>query len=155
MAIYVYNTSTGALYSWSPNDTDPVADSAALTAAGLTAVSGLAAIGASAGTGLVYAWDAEAKTVSAVASPVMPKWIATYLFVNLFTDAEHTAILTAATPGQASFDPKVSKFMMMVQTVQQINLNDTLVQAGIDYLASINLLTSANAALILSGQASQ
>lgn len=149
MAIYVYNTADGSLYSWSPNDTDPVASAAQLTAQGMTAVSGLAALDAS------HAWDSATKTVISITPAPAPKWMATYLFVNLFTDAEHTAILLAATPGQASFDARVSKFMMMLSLAQQVNLSDPLVQGGINYLASVNLITSANAALILSGQASQ
>lgn len=149
MAIYVYRTADGSLYSWSPNDSDPVASAAQLAAQGMASVSAMPALDAS------HAWDPATKTVIAVTPAPAPKWMPTFLFVNLFTDAEHTAIALAATPGQATFDAKVSKFMLMLQTAQQVNLNDPLVQGGVNYLASVNLLTAANAALILSGQASQ
>ncbi len=41
MAIYVYKISDGSLFSYCPNDTDPVADAARLTLNGLASVSGL------------------------------------------------------------------------------------------------------------------
>jgi hypothetical protein len=44
--------------------------------------------------------------------------------------------------------------MMAISVAQQINLNDPIVQNAIAYLVSINLLTQANANLILSGQPS-
>ena len=71
MAIYVYTTATGALYSWAPNDTDPVADAQTLAANGLTAVSGLPALDPS------HAWDPATKTVISVTPPPAPKPIDT------------------------------------------------------------------------------
>jgi hypothetical protein len=49
----------------------------------------------------------------------------------------------------------VQQFLITVQTAQQINFNSIVVQNGVNYLVSINLLTQANATLILSGQPSQ
>jgi hypothetical protein len=61
MALYVYNISDGALVSWCPKDTDPVADAATLSKAGLTSIAGLPALDAA------HVWDAVQKTVLTVA----------------------------------------------------------------------------------------
>jgi hypothetical protein len=82
------------------------------------------------------------------AATAAPNWIHTYQFIMLITPAEHAAI-------QASTDQRVMQFLMAISTAQQINLGDPVVQNGINYLVSVNLLTAANAALILSGQPSQ
>jgi len=142
MAVYVYKVATGELYSWSPGDSDPVASDAMLAAAGLAKVAGLAPLDAT------HVWDALSKSVVVVAAPVVPNNIETWKFVLLFTPAEHAAIA-------ASSDQRVTQFMMAVQVAQTINLNDPIVQGGVNYLVTAGLLTSANAALILSGQASQ
>ena len=142
MAIYVYNTTTGDLFSWSPNDTDPVADAATLAANGLASVSGLPALGPT------VAWNPSTKTTMTVTAPVAPNNITTYQFILLFTPAEHAAIV-------ASTDQKVQQFLMATTVTQQINLNDPIIQGGIAYLVSLGLLTQANATLILSGQGSQ
>lgn len=142
MAIYVYLTATGALYSWSPNDSDPVADAPTLAANGMTAVAGLPALD---GT---HQWDATTKTVVTVSAPATPNMISAWQFIMLFTPAEHAAI-------RASTDQKVMQFMMAIMAAQRVELNNSIVQSGVNYLASIGLLTQANATLILSGQASQ
>lgn len=142
MAIYVYRVATGELASWCPSDSDPVAPAATLAANGLASTSGLPALDST------HAWSAASKTVVTVTAPVAPNWIPTYSFVLLFTPAEHAAIA-------ASTDQKVTQFMMAIQVAQQINLNDPVVQNGVNYLVSISVLTQANATLILSGQPSQ
>lgn len=142
MAIYVYNATTGALVSWCPNDTDPIASADVLLAQGLTSVSGLPALDST------HAWNANTKTIVTVTPPVMPNYIEPYQFILLFTSAEHAAIA-------ASTDQKVTQFMMAIQVASTINLNDPVVQNGVNYLVSIGLLTQANANLILSGQPSQ
>ena len=143
MAIYVYNTATGALVSWCPNDTDPVADAATLAANGLGVVTGLPALGP------IVAWNPSTKKTQTVTPPPAPNNIATYQFVMLFTPAEHAAIV-------ASTDQKVQQFLMALSFTQTVNLNDTtFVGPGVAYLVSIGLLTQANADLILSGQPSQ
>ena len=81
-------------------------------------------------------------------APVAPNNISTFQFVLLFTPTEHAAIV-------ASTDQTVQQFLMALQVSQTVNLNDPIVQGGVMYLVSINLLTQANAALILSGQKSQ
>lgn len=142
MAIYVYNTATGALVSYCPNDTDPVSPANVLTANSLTAVSGLPALDAT------HAWDAASKTVVAATAPVQPVWVPTYQFILLFTPAEHAAIA-------ASTDTTVQQLLMALQCSQQINLNDPIIRNGVTYLVAVNLLTASNAALILAGKASQ
>jgi hypothetical protein len=142
MAQYVYNATTGELFSWTPGDTDPVGDAATLAAAGLALATGLPALGPT------VAWNPATKTTETVTAPVAANYIATYDFILLFTPAEHAAIV-------ASTDAKVAQFLMAVGVAQQINLNDPIVQGAVDYLATIGLLTQANATLILSGQPSQ
>jgi hypothetical protein len=143
MAQYVYVTATGQLYSWTPGDTDPVAPAAILAANGMTVVSGLPALSDT------EVWSQEQKTVVSQAAPAPTNNMPTYQFIMLFTPTEHAAIV-------ASTDPKVQQWLMALQFTPTVNLNDaTFIAPGIEYLVSINLLTQANAALILSGQPSQ
>ncbi len=142
MAIYVYNTTTGALVSYCPNDTDPVAPAATLAANGFTAVSGLPALGPT------VVWNATTKTTATVTPPAPTNFIPTYEFILLFTPAEHAAIA-------ASTDPAVQQLLMAIGVAQQVDLNSPTIQGAMSYLVSLNLLTQANATLILSGQASQ
>ena len=60
MAIYIYSTKDGSLYSTCPNDTDPVAPAATLAANGLAAVSGLPPLGPT------ISWDPVNKTTNTV-----------------------------------------------------------------------------------------
>src|SRR5581483_1311554 len=139
MAIYVYNSTTGALVSWCPNDTDPVADAQTLAANGLASVSGLAPLDAT------HQWNATQKTVVTVAAPVLPNYMPAYAFANLFTAAELQAI-------KQSTDANVQKFFTMATLAPQVNLNDPITQNGVNYLVAVGILTQANANLILSGQ---
>lgn len=140
MAIYVYATATGALVSWCPNDTDPVAPAATLAANGLASMSGLPALDAT------HAWDAASKTVVVVAAPVQPLWVSSYQFILLFTAAETTAI-------RASTDANVQHWLFALSVAQQVDLNDTAtVQPGLGYLASLGLITSARMAQIIANQ---
>lgn len=142
MARYVYNITTGALYSWTPGDSDPVADADTLAAKGLAVVSGLPSLGP------MIAWNAASKTTVTVTPPPPPNPIPTYAFILLFTPAEHAAIV-------ASTDPKVQQMLMAIGVAQTIDLNSATIQGAIAYLVSLGLLTQANATLILSGQPSQ
>jgi len=142
MAIYVYNSVTGALVSYCPSDTDPVADAATLSAKGLTAVSGLPAQDAS------HQWDATTKTVVSVTPAPPPNYIPSYQFANLFTAAELQAIKQSA-------DANVQKFFTMATLAPQVNLNDPITQNGVNYLVTVGILTQVNANLILAGQSSQ
>jgi len=150
MAIYVYNTNTGALVSEIPDSltiaqaqaANLLASAAQLSNNGLSAVDNLPALSPT------VAWDTVNKTTMTVTAPVVPNFIPTFDFILLFTPAEHAAIA-------ASTDQVVQQFIMAVQVVQQIDLNNPIVQNGVAYLVSVGLLTQANANLILSGQKSQ
>ena len=140
MALYVYNTTTGALVSWCPNDTDPVADTATLTAKGLAMVSGLPALGPT------VAWNPATRTTQAVTPPPPVLNVAAAQFIMLFTPAETTAI-------RASTDPNVQHWLFALSVTPTINLNDaTVIQPGLQYLVSQNLLTSARMAQIVANQ---
>jgi hypothetical protein len=141
MAIYVYRTADGTLVSWCPKDSDPVAPTAQLTAQGLAMVLGLPALDAS------HAWDASTRTVVTVALVPGPAYIPTWKFILLFTPAEHAAI-------KASADAMVQHFFDALKTTQTVDLNDPVLQQGLNYLVSVSLLTAPNAALILSGRPS-
>jgi len=136
MAIYVYVTATGVLYSYSPNDTDPVADQATLTANGLTAVSGLPP------QGPTVAWSPAQKTTVTVAAPTPPQPIMTGIWILRFTPQEFQAIA-------ASTDATVQQFMYALNHTTQVDLSTSQMINGAAYLVSINLLTSARAQVIM------
>jgi hypothetical protein len=140
MAIYVYRTSDGSLYSWAPNDTDPVADAATLAASGLAVVSGLPVLDSS------HAWDAVTKTVVSVTPPPVPKPITTGKWIMRFTPQEFQAINTSA-------DPQVQQLMYALNHTTDIDLSDPLITNGTAYLVAINLLQSSRVAAIMAGAA--
>src|ERR1019366_2112117 len=86
MAVYVFDTTSGALVSYCPNDTDPVAANQVLTAAGLSVVTGLPPLGPT------VAWNAGAKTTNTVVAPAVPVYITTVAWLLRFTPAEFTDI---------------------------------------------------------------
>ncbi len=65
MAIYVYNLSDGSLFSYCPNDTDPVASPERLALNGLAAVSGLPQLSPT------VAWNPATHTTRTVTPPVI------------------------------------------------------------------------------------
>jgi hypothetical protein len=81
----------------------------------------------------------------AVAATELPNFIPAYQFVNCFTGAETVAI-------QASTDPLVKRFLLMLSVTQQVDLNDSTVQNGVGYLASIGLIAQSRVSQILAGQ---
>lgn len=136
MAIYVYNTTTGALVSWCPNDTDPVASGTVLAAAGLTAVSGLAPLDS------IHAWNTSTKTVQVVAAPTPVNLVATFDFIMAFTPAELAAI-------RASANTSIAQFLFAMQVTQGLNLNATSISNSLNFLVAQSLLTAPRAAVIL------
>jgi hypothetical protein len=128
MAIYVYNAATGALYSYCPEDSDPVADPATLAASGLASVIGLPPLDPT------HVWDAATRTVVAAALPLAPNIVGTSEWIMQFSPAEFAAI-------RASSDQAVQHFLFALTVAQTINLNSEMVRSGLAYLASINLLT--------------
>lgn len=139
MALYVYKTGDGSLYSWSPNDSDPVAPADVLAANGMAVVSGLPAKDAT------HDWDATQKTVVSITTPPPTNFIDAHLFVMCFTGAESVAI-------KASTDAQVVRFMLMLSVAKRVDLNSATVQGGVNYLASIGLIQPARVAQILAGQ---
>jgi len=141
MAIYVYNSTTGALSSWCPDDTDPVASSDVLAANGLVSVSGLPALGPTVG------WNAATKTTATVTAPIAPQPILTSMWIMRFTAAEFQAI-------NASTDPTVQQFMYALNHTQQVDLTNAQMIDGANYIASINLIQSARLTAIMAVPAS-
>ena len=135
MAIYVYETATGKLHSWCPNDTDPVADAQTLAANGFTAVSGLPALD------LTYAWQTSPPGVITVTAPVAPINIATGTWLLRFTPQEFAGIM-------ASTDPIVQQFIYALNHTLQIDLADSTVVNAVGYLATYPV----NAPLLLSSR---
>jgi hypothetical protein len=135
MAVYVYNTTTGALYSWSPNDTDPVADQATLTANGLSIGTGLPALDAT------HAWNAAQRTVVTVTPPTPANVIDTFDFIMAFTAAELAGI-------RASSDNNIQQFLFALQVTQGVNLNHATITNALTYLVSKSLLTAQRAQTI-------
>jgi|SRR5579871_3782599 len=136
MALYVYNVASGALVSWCPGDTDPVASDSHLAANGLAVVTGLPAIDAT------HAWDTVSKTIVVVAAPIIPRLIITAKWILRFTAAEFSAI-------SASTDPVVLQFMYALNHTTDLDLNDPSTMQGVNYMVSIGLLQSARVAAIM------
>lgn len=107
-----------------------VADAAALTAAGLTA---LTLSGDPAG----QVWNATAKTFTAPPAKPAPSIIPVLTFVKRFTAAEYQAI-------RVSTDPQVALFMLELQFAPSglIDLRNTDVVNGLAYLVSVGILTA-------------
>lgn len=141
MAVYVYNVATGALVSWCPGDTDPVASADVLTANGLASVSGLAALD------VTHAWDAATRSVVVVTAPVPPQLIQTGVWILRFTPTEFKAIM-------ASTDPVVQQFLYALNHTTQIDLTLSQITNGVAYLITAGLLQSSRQAAILAVPAS-
>lgn len=135
MAIYVFNTTTGALVSWCPNDTDPVASPSVLATSGLSSISGLPVLDST------HAWNPATQTVITVVAPTVANVIATFDFLMAFTAAELAAI-------RSSTDNNIQQFLFALQVTQGVNLNHTTITNALNYLVSKNLLTAARATTI-------
>lgn len=127
MATYIYRTSTGALYSYNPNDSDPVANQATLTANGLTALTGQLPLD------LTHQWDAPTHSVVVVAAPATVRPLPTFDFLLRFTGAELQGIYTTV-------DTTALRPLRAIQTQAAIDLNNTTINNWLAYLVSISLL---------------
>jgi hypothetical protein len=139
MAIYVYVTATGALYSYSPNDTDPVATPAQLLAAGLTALTGQPPLDST------HAWSAASKSVIVVSAPPVTKPMSIVAFMQLFTPAEIAAI-------RASTDVNVQYFLFLAPLYGStilVNVYGAGVIAAVNNMVTLGLITQARANVIL------
>ncbi|WP_428492177.1 hypothetical protein [Rhodopila sp.] len=109
-----------------------IADSATLAAKGYTA---LQLAGSPAG----QVWNTATKSFGPPPAPVTV--LSTWQWVQRFTPAEYAAIA-------GSTDAQVKMFLLMLSTAATVKPADPVVQQGLAYLVSINLLTSARAAVI-------
>ncbi len=109
-----------------------IADAATLAAQGYSSVT-------LSGDPAGQVWNPTTRTFSAPPAPETV--LSTWAWVQRFTAAEFAAI-------EASTDAVVRQFLLMVQTAQTIRPQDPVVQNGLNYLVSINLLTAARAAII-------
>jgi hypothetical protein len=109
-----------------------IADAEALAAAGYTAQT---LTGNPAG----QVWDVASRAF--VAPPAKPAIINTWQFIQRFTPTEYAGI-------EASADPVVRQYLTTIMTAATVNLSEPIVQQGIAYLVSLNLVTSDRAAII-------
>jgi hypothetical protein len=144
MAIYVYQTTSGVLVSWIPEDltiaqaqaNGQLASNAQLAAAGNSAVDKLPPLDSS------HAWDPTQKTVITVTPPTPANLLNSFDFIMAFTAAELAAI-------RASSDNNIAQFLYAMEVTQGINLNHTVIKNALQYLVTKGLLTQARANAIL------
>ena len=141
MAIYVYVTATGQLFSYCPNDTDPVAPASVLAANGLTAVSGLPP------TDATHTWNPATKTVIAVAARLsVPGLLA---FWQRFTQAERESLENLAQTGTQTQKNKLAAFKTYAQAAGSVDCNDPYVQTSVQLLETVGIIAAGRAAQIL------
>jgi hypothetical protein len=144
MAIYVYQTTSGVLVSWIPEDltiaqaqaNGQLASNAQLAAAGNSAVDKLPPLDDS------HAWDPATKTVITVTPPVPANLLNSFDFIMAFTAAELAAIRNSA-------DNNIQQFLYAMEVTQGINLNHNTIKNSLQYLVNKGLLTQARANAIL------
>jgi hypothetical protein len=136
MAIYVFDTSSGALDSYCPNDADPVGPADHLAAKGLAVLTGQLPRDAT------HDWDPGTRSVVTVTAPEVPRWIPAYDFVLAFTAIEYAAI-------KASGDATIQHFLFALSLAQQVDMNSATIRQGVGYCVSIGLLTQDRATAIL------
>lgn len=134
MAICIYKLADGSLQSYCPNDTDQVADDAAIAAQGFGKFVGQAIDG-------THAWDAASRTVIVVAAVLKPRMLGTFDLVNTFTPAEWAGVV-------ASANTAVKQFLFMLQCTPQLDMNNTNIPTKIQALVTLGLLTQARADII-------
>src|SRR6266566_3753775 len=113
MAVYIYNSTTGALVSWCPSDSYQVASASVLSSNGLTSVSGLPPLDAT------HFWDSGTKTVVAVSAPVQAKPLSTGRYILRYTAQEFAAIT-------ASTDLDVMQIMFALNHTTALDLSDPI-----------------------------
>jgi len=94
--------------------------------------------------------DSDSRVVAylaAIAASRNPPAALTFLqFMDLFTSAEQTALVSET-------DTQTKLFIMMATGAGGIQLGNPEVIQGVNYVASIGIITTARAAQILAGQA--
>lgn len=137
MAIYIYQTTTGNLVSWCPNDTDPVASAATLASNGLASVSGLPPLNAT------HIWSSSGLTVIPFVPPPSDQWIGTYDWLDRFTAGELAGVI-------ASSNQAVQGGLYKISHTTQLNLLTPSLINAVNGLVSLGLLSSARAPTIMS-----
>lgn len=89
-------------------------------------------------------WTYAADETPRFTPPVVPPVWTAYQFLLRFTEAELTAIRTAA-----ATDPVTWRFLTLATAAQEIDSADPTTIGGMDYLVSQNLLTAERKAEIL------
>jgi len=145
MAIYVYVTTTGALFSWIPDNLTIaqaqtqglLASNAVLAANGHTAVDSLPPLDST------HQWDPGTHTVIVVTAPTPANLVNTYDFIMAFTPAELANIRGATT------DNNIQQFLFAMEVTQGVNLNHNTNINALQYLVNHGFLTQARANAIL------
>lgn len=137
MAAYIYSVTDGSLYSWVPNDDDPVADAATLAANNLNIVTGLPPLDET------HVWDANTLSVIEIAVP--PPVVSAAQFAMLFTPEEFMAL-------NASTDPLVQQAIFAVKVSQSIDLGSPVVVNTVAHLVGTGFLSQSRADDILAGR---
>ena len=97
----------------------------------------------------VNAWITAGNVPAPYVAPPPPPVMLDYLqFRSLFTSAENTAIMTAATTNHLVLD-----WLLQAAGAGSINLSDPLVTQGLAFLVGVGILTSDREAAILANQA--
>lgn len=141
MAIYVYKIADGSLVSYCPNDTDPVADAATLSKAGLTALTGQPAMSATS------AWDATTKAVKAVVGAKSVPSV--MLFWQRFTAAEREAIENSYMTSTQAVKNAIGAFFRYVQSAGAVDCNDAYIVAKVQQLETAGIISAGRAVQIL------
>jgi hypothetical protein len=92
-------------------------------------------------------WVAAGNIANPYIAPVVPPPPISFLaFMNLFTPTEQATLVN-------STDTQVKLFILMASGAGQIDLSNAEVIQGVNYIASLNIVTSARVAQILAGHA--
>jgi hypothetical protein len=141
MATYVYVTATGALVSWNPSDSDPVAPDAVLTAKGFSKAAGLLPLDAT------HRWDAATHAVVVVAAQKsMPTQ---QEFWKRFTPAERTALQTILRTGSLAAQDGLRSFKDYIQSAPLVDCNDAYILTSVQTMESAGVIAAGRAVQIV------
>jgi hypothetical protein len=141
MALYVYTTATGALVSWNPSDSDPVASDAVLAAKGLSKVTGLAVLDAT------HRWDEATHSVIVVAA--MKSEPTQREFWKRFTSAERVALQTVLRTGSVGAQDALRAFKDYIMSAPTVDCNDSYILTTVQTMESVGVIAAGRAAVIV------
>ncbi len=90
--------------------------------------------------------DDDPRIAAFLAAQIPPPSLTFLQFMALFAPSEQAAIV-------ASADPQVRLFTLMAAGAGALQLNNSEVVAGVNYLVTAGILTSARASAVLAGSA--